>query len=112
MHEFWDYSAIEDGTFSTCCDLGRVLSHLRVDARDDVTTVPALARGGEPSTCAKLLRVVVLIDSASALPRLLEAEKKKKFKWMSNSVHSNNLLDKRPLKLTTTFSITTVNRIH
>ena len=43
--------------------------YLRFDALEEVTTVPALARGGEPSIWAKLLRGVdMLIDSASALP--------------------------------------------
>lgn len=47
---------------------------LRFEARDEVTTVPGLARvGGEPSICWKLLRgVEIVIDSASALPRLPE----------------------------------------
>ena len=45
-----------------------------MEALEEVTTVPALARaGGDPSTCWKLLRgVEMVIDSASALPRFPE----------------------------------------
>ena len=47
---------------------------LRLEALDDVTTVPGFARvGGDPSTCWKLLRgVEMVIDSASTLPRFPE----------------------------------------
>ena len=41
---------------------------LRLDCLDEVTTVPTLAGGGEPSTwVAKLLRGVDVTDSASVL---------------------------------------------
>lgn len=44
--------------------------YLRLEARDEVTTVPALAQGGEPSTPARLLRGENADDtSESALPR-------------------------------------------
>ena len=52
--------------------------YLRFDARDDVTTVPALAAGGDPSADAKLLRGVDTSDNVSsemAEPRLPGEEK-------------------------------------
>ena len=48
-----------------------VETHLLFDARDEVTTVPALACGGEPSATAKLFRGEQRLISETSLPRLL-----------------------------------------
>lgn len=49
----------------------QICPYLRFDALEDVTTVPAFAVGGDPSTaCWKLPRVP--IDSASLLPHFPE----------------------------------------
>ena len=37
------------------------MTDLLLDARDEVTTVPALACGGDPSDCCRLLRGVILL---------------------------------------------------
>ena len=50
-------------------------TYLRLEALEDVTTVPALADGGEPSAKAKLLRGDAKLDSLmsdAALPRFPE----------------------------------------
>jgi hypothetical protein len=51
-------------------------NYLLLDLRCELTTTPALAEGGDPSICDTrlLLRVLVISDSASRLPRVPRTE--------------------------------------